>query len=451
MNIIIVGCGRVGSVLAKELNEEGNNVTVIDVDSEKVNAVSVGCDVMGIVGNGATHEIQKEAGIDNADLLIAATGFDEINLLCCLIAKKAGNCQTIARIRNPEYSADAPFLKEELGLAMVINPEYTTAKEIGRVLRFPSAINIETFAGGKVELLKFKIPDNSPIIGYQVRDLMQKFHCDVLVCTIERGGDGFVANADSSFNEGDIVSVIASPKNAHDFFKKIGHSSRPVKNCIIAGGGRITHYLCEDIEHAGIPVKVIDNDRSVCETFADSWQNVQVIYGNPADRGLLEEEGIESAGAFVSLTAKDEDNIILSLFASSKTDGKIITKVNNTEYNDLVRKLGLDAVVHPKNVTADAIIRYVRAMSNTQHGNVEYLYNIIPDKVEASEFTVKEESALTGKELMNVKFKKNVLVAAILRGKKVIIPRGHDAIEVGDKIVVVSEMMPLLNITDILG
>ena len=333
---------------------------------------------------------------------------------------------------------------------MVINPEYTTAKEIGRILRFPSAINIESFADGRVELLKFKIPDNSPIIGHQVKDLSSKFHCDVLVCTIERGQDGFVVNASTTFEEGDIVSIIASPKNAHDFFKKIGHSSRPVKSCIIAGGGRITHYLCEDISRAGIPVKVIDNDKTVCESFADTWQNVEVIYGNPSDKGLLEEEGIETTGAFVSLTSKDEDNIILSLFASSKTDGKIITKVNNTEYNDLVRKLGLDAVVHPKNVTADAIIRYVRAMSNSKRGNVETLYNIIPDKVEAAVFTVKEPSDLTGKELMELKFRNNVIVAAILRGKKVIIPRGHDTIEVNDKIITVSEMMPIFNITDIL-
>lgn len=450
MNIIIVGCGKVGQTLAAQLNEEGNNITVVDLSSTKVNHVTSHYDVMGVVGNGATHAPQTEAGINNADLLIAVTGSDELNLLCCLIAKKAGNCQTIARIKNPEYSTDAPFLKDELGLAMVINPEYAATQEIARVLRFPSAIKIDTFAKGKVELLKFKLPENSRLVGMSVKDVITKLHCDILVCTIERGNESYIANGDFVFAEKDIISIIASPKNASDFFKKIDFRLHSVKDAIIVGGGKITHYLCGILQKTGISVKVIEKDNSKCETLCTSFPDVSVIRGDGSDKEVLMEEGIEKASAFVALSNIDEENILLSLFAKSVGGGKLITKVNRIEFDDVIQHLDLDTTICPKNITSDMIVRYARAMKNTLGSNVETLYNIILGQIEAAEFTIRENSAITDIPLMELQFKENVLIAAIMRGKKVMIPRGHDRILPGDSVVVVSKLLALHDITDIL-
>lgn len=450
MNIIIVGCGKVGSTLAEQLNEDGNNITVIDMNAAKVESITNRYDIMGIVGNGATHMVQQQAGIYDADLLIAVTGSDELNLLCCLIAKKAGNCQTIARVKNPDYSTEAPYLKNELGLAMVINPEYAAAAEIARVLRFPSAIKIDTFAKGKVELLKFRLPEKSRIVGMSVKEVVTKLHCDVLVCTAERGDDAYIANGDFVFEEKDVISIIASPKNADDFFRKIDYKMHSVKDAMIAGGGEITHYLCDILHRSGISIKIIERDKSVCEELCSLWPDVAVINGDATDQSLLLEEGLANTGAFLALTNMDEENILLSLFARSSNQGKIVTKINRIDFDDVIKHLDLDTIIYPKNITADMILRYVRAMKNTIGSNVETLYNIIKGKAEAAEFIVRENSPVTGKPLCELEFKKDVLVAAILRGKNVIIPRGYDVIEPGDAVVIVSRLMALHDISDIL-
>ena len=450
MNIIIVGCGRVGQTLASQLNEEGNNITVIDVSADSVNDVAARYDVMGLVGNGATYTVQKEAGIDSADLLIAVTGSDELNLLCCLIAKKNGKCQTIARVKNPIYSAEASYFKDELGLAMVINPEHATAKEISRVLRFPSAIKIETFAKGRVELLKFRLPENSPLVGMSVKDTVMKLHCDVLVCTVERGDDAYIANGDLVFEGRDVISIIASPKNAQDFFKKIDYKTHAVKNVMVVGGGDTTHYLCDILQKSGISIKVIEKNAERCQELCGKWKDVAVVHGDASDKEILLEEGIESTGAFVALTGLDEENILLSLYAKSVSDTKLVTKINRVDYDDVVRHLDLDSTVYPKAITADFIVRYARAMKNTMGGNVETLYNFISGKVEASEFIVKENSPITGIPLSQLEFKENVLVAAILRDNTVLIPRGYDVIMPGDAVVIVSGIMALHDISDVL-
>ena len=450
MNIIIVGCGKVGSTLAEQLNEDGNNITVIDMNAAKVESITNRYDIMGIVGNGATHMVQQQAGIYDADLLIAVTGSDELNLLCCLIAKKSGNCQTIARVKNPDYSMEAPYLKNELGLAMVINPEYAAATEIARVLRFPSAIKIDTFAKGRVELLKFRLPEKSRIVGMSVKEVVTKLHCDVLVCTAERGDEAYIANGDFVFEEKDVISIIASPKNADNFFRKIDYKMHSVKDAMIAGGGEITHYLCDILQRSGLSIKIIEKDKNVCEELCSLWPDVSVINGDATDQSLLLEEGLASTGAFLALTNMDEENILLSLFARSSNQGKIVTKINRIDFDDVIKHLDLDTIIYPKNITADMILRYVRAMKNTIGSNVETLYNIIKGKAEAAEFIVRENSPVTGKPLCELEFKKDVLVAAILRGKNVIIPRGYDVIEPGDAVVIVSRLMALHDISDIL-
>lgn len=450
MHIIIVGCGKVGQTLAVQLNNDGNNITVIDLSAAKVNEVISRHDIMGVVGNGATHLIQQEAGIQKADLLIAVTGSDELNLLCCLIAKKEGNCQTIARVRNPQYSREARFLKDELGLAMIINPEFASAAEIARILRFPSAIKIDTFAKGRVELIKFRLPEGSPIIDMAVKEVIARLKCDVLICTIERDGEAYIANGDFVFREKDVISVVASPRKANDFFNKIKYKMRSVRDVMIVGGGEITHYLADILLRSDIAVKVIEKDLKTCEEMCTTLPDVTVINGDAVEQELLLEEGLENTDGFVALTNLDEENILLSLFAKNKSRGKLITKINRIDFDDVVNQLDLDTIIYPKHLTAESIVRYVRAMKNTIGSNVETLYSVIKDKVEAAEFIVKEKSPIVGIPLSELKFKKNVLVAAILRDRKVIIPRGHDVFMPGDAVVIVSEIMALHDITDVL-
>ena len=449
MNIIIVGCGKVGEELAHRLNDEGDNITVIDVDSTKVNDVTSRLDVLGVTGNGATHLVQQEAGIRDADLLIAVTGSDELNLLCCLIAKKEGNCQTIARVRDPQYSTEAPYMKEELGLAMVINPEFQAAAEIARVLRFPSAIKIDTFAKGKVDLMKFRLPENCVLTGCSVKEIATKLKCDVLVCTVERGDEAFIPNGEFVFGEKDIISVIASPANANAFFRKIDYKINQVKDCMIAGGGDVAYYLCRILRKAGISLMLIEKDPKRCEMLCTALPEVTVICGDAADQQILLEEGLENANSFAALTNLDEENIMLSLFARVKGCKKLVTKINRIDFFDVIKQLDLDSIIYPKNITSELIVSYVRAMKNTIGSNVQTVYSIIKGKAEAAEFLIKDTSPVLGKPLMELKFKPNVLVAVILRGNRVIIPRGSDVIEKNDSVIVVSDIRPH-DISDIL-
>lgn len=450
MNILIVGCGKVGQTLAEQLNEEGNNITVVDTNAHRVNDLTTRLDVMGYVGNGATHTVQQEAGINSTDLLIAVTGSDELNLLCCLIAKKAGNCQTIARVKNPAYSSESAYLKDELGLAMVINPEHAAATEIARVLRFPSAIKIDTFAHGRVEIFKYKLPEKSPLSGMAVKDVVTKLGCDVLVCTVERGDESYIANGNFVFAERDIISVIASPKNAAEFFKAIGYKNRAVRDVMVVGGGETAQYLCSILRRSGIAVKVIEKNSEVCDELCIKYPEVSVIHGDAADQSLLLEEGIRNAGAFVALTGLDEENIFLSLFAKAAGHPKVVTKINRIAFDDVIKHLDLDSTIYPKNITADIIIRYVRDRKNSVGSSMENLYSIIQGQVEAAEYTVSEGSPVTEIPLKDMKKKPDILIAAIIRGGQVLIPRGSDNITPGDRVVVVSRAKAINAIQDIL-
>lgn len=450
MNIIIVGCGRVGRTLAKALNGDGNEVTVIDQSVERVNTVTSRYDVLGIVGNGATQTVQREAGIDTADLLIAVTGSDELNLLCCMIAQKEGHCQTIARLKNPDYSNEAEYLKQHLGLAMIVNPEYAAAEEIARVLRFPSALKIEPFAKGKVELIKFRLRTDSPLVGMSVKDMVAKYRVDMLVATIERDEKVFIANGMSTFEEKDVVSIIATPKNANEFFKKINSKCQTVKDAIIIGGSTISYYLCEILERADIRLKIIEKEYKICEEFCTRWPKTAVIHGDALDKELLKEEGIERSGAFVTLCNADEENILLSVYAKGLGTGKLITKINRTDYDNVINRLDLETIICPRTLTADQILRYVRATKNAKGSNVERLYNLIQGKVEACEFIIKENSPIAGIPLSELKLKPNVLICAITRGDEVIVPRGHHTIESGDTVILVSSILGLGDVLDVL-
>lgn len=450
MDIIIVGCGKVGSTLAAKLNAEGNNVTIIDQDGDKVKALANKLDIMGVIGNGASRSVQKDAGVDKTDLLIAVTGNDELNLLSCLVAKKSSNCRTIARLKDPEYNMDAPYFKNELGLAMVINPELAAAKEIARVLNFPSAIKIETFAKGRVELLKFKLPAGSLLAGMSVKDVATKLRSSITFCTIERGDDVYIANGNFVFEEKDIISIIASPQKAKAFFKKINYQIQPIKDALIVGGGPITYYLCNLLEGAGISCTVVEKNSARCDELATEFEKVTIINADPSDEDVLREEGIAHTDAFVAMTGLDEENILLSLFAKKSGSRKIITKINRIDFDDIVAHLDLDTMVYPKNITADTIVSYVRAMNNRRGSNIETVYNLIKGRVEAVEFTIGNGSPVVGKPLMELALKPGVLIAIIQRGRTLIAPRGQDFIEPGDSVVVITKDMALTNIKDIL-
>ena len=450
MNIIIVGCGQVGQNLAEQLIHDGNNVTVIDKSYDNVKSLTDRVDAMGIVGNGASHVTLAEADIENADLLIAVTNSDELNLLCCTIAKKTSNCKVIARVRSHIYNNESDFLRTELGLAMVINPDYVAAQEIARILRSPSAISIETFGKGKVELLKYRLPEDSAIIGMSVKEVMMKYKSDILFATIERGDKAYIAKGDFIFNARDIVSIISSLEGSQDFFKKIGSKNQSVKSALIVGSGEITHYLCSEIKKSKMNIKIIESNMARCDEISSAFPHVTVVHGDTTNQELMAEEGIGRVGAFLALSDSDEENMILSMHAKEKTRGKIITKVTRMDYDSVIDRLDLDTVIYPKTIVSDMILRYVRSAQNTRGSNMETLYNVIKGEVEASEFFVRKPSEIVGIPISKLKFRKNVLIAAILRNGEVIMPRGYDTIEMGDSVVIVSKVTGLKDVTDIL-
>lgn len=450
MQIIIVGCGNVGTTIAQQLSKEGHNITVIDMDGHKVEAVANHYDVMGIVGNGASFSVQNEAGIEKADLMIAVTASDELNMLSCLIAKKAGDCSTIARVRNPLYNKEIAFIKEELGLSMVINPEYAAACEIARLLKFPSAIKVDTFAKGRMELLKCKINEGSILHGRPLTYLSSGLHCDVLICTVQRGDEVFIPDGNFELREKDVISVVASPKKANEFFRKIGMATNRIKSCMIIGGGETTYYLAQQLLPMGIEIKIIEQNKERCNELSELLPQALVIHGDGTDRNLLYEEGLPRIHAFVSWTSMDEENIMLSLFAKSVSKAKTITKVHRIDYDEIIENLDLGSVLYPKNITAEYILQYVRARQNSIGSNIETLYQLIEDKVEALEFRVSKQSKLVGVPLKKLRLKENLLIAGINRKRMSITPGGQDTIEVGDTVVVVTTNQGFHDLEDIL-
>jgi len=451
MKIIIVGCGKVGTTLAEQLNRENHDITLIDTNEEAIQNISDSADVMGVTGNGAVYQVQMEAGIQDADLLIATTNSDELNMLCCLIAKKAGNCHTIARIRNPEYSSEIRYIREELNLSLAINPELAAAREIARLLRFPSAIKIEPFAKGRIELLKFLIPEHSLLNDMRVMDVVNRLKSNVLICVVERGNDVVIPDGNFVMKKGDKISFIASHQGSADFFKKAGVDNNIVKSAMFVGGGKLTHYLCRLLEDTKIKIKIIERDEERCRQLSELLPKAMIIHGDGTDEQLLLEEGIRQTEAFASLTGFDEENLMMSLYASSQSKAKLITKVNKIAFENVINSLNLGSLIQPKMLTAEIILQYVRAMQNSMgSSNIETLYKIAADKAEALEFRVKEGSPILGIPLEKLKLIDNLLVACINRGGTIITPRGKDTVEAGDTVIVVTTHTGLNDLTDIL-
>ena len=450
MKIIIVGFGKVGSTLTEQLYSEGHDVVVVDLLEKKLETAVSDYDVMTVQGNGASYNVQLEAGVEEADLLIAVTASDELNLLCCLIARKAGQCHTIARVRNSMYNKEINFIKEQLGISMIINPELATAREIAKLLRFPSAIQIDTFARGRAELLKFKLRPEFGLDGLRVMDIMEKLNCDVLVCGIERKEEVTIPNGNFVLRDHDNVSIMATPQNASKFFSKIGVNTHRVKDTLIIGGGKITYYLAHQLWDMGIRVKVIENDKDRCLQLSNLLPKANILYGDGTDETLLLSEGLHNTQSVVSLTNFDEENLLISLFAMKHSNAKIIAKVNRITFNDIINELDIGSVVYPKYLTANYILKYVRATQNAQGSNVETLYKILDKRAEALEFCIRENSPVVGVPLMELNLKDNLLLCCINHKGKIIIPRGQDSIQVGDTVMVVTTNTGLRDIRDIL-
>ncbi len=451
MYIIIAGCGKVGGAIAEQLSREGHDITVIDERSDVVQHVANGADVIGIVGNGASYSIQKEAGIEKADLLIAVTNADEVNLLCCLIAKKAGGCQTIARVRNPVYHQEIRHIKEELGLSLVINPEMAAATEMARLLRFPKAIDIDTFARGRIELLRFRMEEDSPLCDQKIRNISELSRCEVLICVVERGNQVLIPDGEFELRKNDTISIVASPINASRFFRLIGIQTNQVKNTMIIGGGKIAFYLAKRLLEMGIKVKIIDKDRAYCEKLCELLPKAMIIHGDGTDQELLAEEGLADSEGFVALTNLDEENVMLSLYAKEMSRAKKITKVSSNTYDNIISTLDIGSVIHPKHITAESILQYVRAMQNSIGSNVETLYRLVDGRAEALEFIIREKGDVTDIPLQNLELKPGLLVCAIHRKGKVIIPKGQDCLQLGDSVIIITTSCRELNdVCDIL-
>lgn len=450
MNILIAGCGQVGKSLAKQLNEEGHEVTVMDTNYQVVESATAASDVIGFQGDCTSFTAQLEAGVEDMDLLIAATDQDEKNMLACLIARKAGHCQTIARVRDPQYLDEMYFLKEELGLSMSINPEQVAASDLVRLIQIPSALEVDTFAKGKVSLIRLVIPQGSVLDGLMLKDFSSKVGTAALICVVERGNEVVIPGGDFSLEAGDFISVTLSLGDLSELLLKLGIRAKKIKNVLIAGGGMISYYLAKRLLELRISVKIIEKDEKRCDELAEALPKAMVIHGDATDRTLLVEESIEDMDAVCALMGQDEANILLSLYVDKISDAKRMIKIHRDSYEDMVSELPVGTIISTKKITAEYITRFVRSMQNSYGSNVEALYRLMDGRVEAMEFNVGQDAKVTWGTLKDLEIRKNTLICCINRQGKIIRPGGNDRIEPGDSVVVVTTEKGLNSIDDIL-
>ena len=453
MKIVIVGDGKIGSTLAEQLVREGHDVTVIDQKEERLKHTSEELDILCVQGNGATYETQMEGGVDSADLLIAVTATDEVNLLCCLVAKKLGAKHTIARVRNPEYVSELSLISDDLGLSLSVNPELQCATEIARSLRIPSAIKADTFAGGNAELLKFQLPMDSRLVGKTLMELPGLIRAKVLVCAVERGeNEVYIPSGSFRLEAGDRISFLASKKDAQAFFRQVGLSAGRIRSVLIVGGGRTSFYLARQLLDAGLSVTVIDESYERCEQLAELLPKAEILHGDGTNESFLRESGVESVDAFAAMTGIEEENILIGLFVRRTWPKiKVITKIDRNSFRSIVDTMDIGSAYNPRNSTANLICRYARSMENSlSSSKIETLYKLCGGRAEALEFRVADASPVCGVELMNLKLKSGILISCISRVGQVIIPSGHDVIRPGDTVVVVTSVTGLTDLSDIL-
>lgn len=449
LKIIIVGCGKVGANLVDQLSKEGHDITVIDKKAEKIQDITNIYDVMGLVGNGASYSTQMEAGIEETDLIIAVTDSDELNLLCCTVAKRVGKCAAIARVRTPDYSEETGYLREQLGLALIINPELEAAREVARILYLPTALEVNSFAHGQAELVKFKVPEGNLLNGLSLAYLGKNITNDILICAVERNGEVYMPNGDFVLQSGDVVSFVSERHIARDFLKQIGLATRQVKDTMIIGASKAAYYLAKELLNMGISVKIIEKEKENCESLSVKLPKAMIINGDGTDPDILKEEGIETVQSFIPLTGIDEENIMLTLYAKQVSKAKVVTKINRVNYKQVINNLDLGSLVYPKYITSEAIIAYVRAKKNSMGSNIETLYHMFDSRVEAIEFIVEENSKVSGVPIKDLKLKKDVLISFINHNGRIIIPTGNDEIEDGDTVMIVTKNTGFTDIDDI--
>lgn len=451
MQIVVVGIGKVGLTLASHLVAEGHNVTVIDNNESKLTQAGNTLDVIGYSGNGAAYATLAAAGVGRADLLIAATTSDEANMLCCLTGHHLGAQHTIARVRNPEYSEYTSFLREGLGLSMVINPELAAAQEIARILRFPSATRVEMFANGRVELVSCRVKQGSLLEGVSLRDLPKKVGVKVLICAVERNGDVLIPSGDFVPQADDVLYIIGTPTDMLNTFKKLNLFTSRAKTVMIVGGGRISYYLADSLTKDGVSVKIIERDPARAAELGRLLPRAVILQGDLANHDMLLEEGLNKMDAFVALTGLDEGNILAAIYASRQNVRKVIAKVNNDDLVELMRDTALETTISPRMITVNQISRYVRALNASgESGNVLALYRLIGSRVEVLEFRADEKGDYLNVPLADLTTKKGTLIACIIRGGRAVIPGGRDEIHTGDGVLVVTSDRQLQSLSDIL-
>ena len=452
MRIVIVGDGKIGSALAEQLSREGHEITIVDRSGTPLQRTVEDLDILSVEGNGATYATQIEAGVDEADLVIAVTAQDELNLLCCLVAKKIGARHTIARVRNPEYAGELSLISDDLGLSLSVNPELICATEMARTLRTPSAIKTDTFFGGKVELLKFQLPADSPLAGRTLMELPGITRAKVLICAVERGEQEIhIPSGSFRLQAGDRISFVASYAGAQQFFRQMKLAAGRVRSAMLIGGGRIAYYLAKQLTDLGMGVKIIEANYERCLQLSTLLPKAEILHGDGTNEGFLRECGIAQTDAFAALTGIDEENVLMGLYVRKTFPKvKVITKINRYSFQSIIETMDLGSVFNPRFSTSNVICRYARSMQNSLGSNVETLYKLVGGKAEALEFRVAEGSAVCGIPLQTLRLRKNLLIGCINRAGKILIPSGQDTIEPGDTVVVVTSVTGLNELDDIL-
>lgn len=453
MKIIIVGGGKVGTEILAALCSEGHDISLIDKNQRVIDEVSEMYDILGVCGSGVIKSTLEQAGVEDSDLLISTTSMDEVNALACIMARKMGSKGTIARIRDPELNSQVLFMREKLGVSMMVNPEFSTAREISRILRIPSATHVESFAKGRIDMVEFTVPDKGVLDGMALKDMPSKLGARVIVCAVQRYGtdDAVIPDGNFVLHKGDHVHICASHAEISLFFRQIGLIKNKIKKVMLIGGGKIAYYLSGMLVDSGMNVKIIEQDHDRCVELARMLPRVHIIHGNGAMQDLLLDEGIGDMDACVALTNMDEDNIIMSMFARMQGTPKVITKVNSSDLRRMTFSVGLDSCISPKELTADMILSYVRALKETAGGVMKSMYKLVDGKVEAMEFLASEGGRVIGVPISKLKFKSDLLIAGIFRDGRIIFPTGNDAIIPGDVVIVVTLNRFLTSLDQILA
>ena len=451
MNIIIVGCGKIGTTILRSLVSEGHNVVAVDENSAVIAEITNVYDAMGVCGNGVDADTLQEAGVDKAELLVAVTGSDEKNMLTCFLAKKMGARHTIARIRNPEHNDKSlSFLRQHLDLSMSINPELLAAQELYNILKLPSAVKIETFSQRKFEMVELRLKADSALCAMPLWELRKKYQASYLICCVQRGEEVVIPDGSFVLQAGDRIGLTAAPNEVQKLLKMLGIQQKSARNVMLLGASKTAFYLAKLLLAGGNRVTIIEKDPARCAQVSESLPKATVICGDGASQELLLEEGIGSVDAFVSLTGMDEENILIAFFAGAQNVPKVISKVNRPELAAMAQRLGLDTIISPRNIVSDVLVQYARALENSMGSGVETLYKLMDEKAEALEFVVRPDFRHVNVPLKEMTLKPNVLLAGILRGRKAIIPSGDDVLMPGDSVVVLTTGHRLQDLSDIL-